>query len=104
MERDVLPEAAPLLRRFARARLRYDDHDARLVVGGLRQSPAVWARHFGAAATPSFIILDPDGAPITRAIGYLDVASFGVVLAYASTGAYRHATFEAYARRVLQNP
>jgi thioredoxin-related protein len=104
MERDVFPEVGPLLERFSRARLAFDDHEAQITVGPVTQSPAAWARHFGAEATPTFVLLDPAGAVITRATGFLDVPAFGLLLAYVATGAYRHAPFEDYADRAAQRP
>lgn len=97
MERDVFPDVRPLLARFARAELNYDDHETRLPVGGRTQTPFGWARTLGIEATPGFALLAPDGTPITHVTGYLDAASFSLLLAYVATGAYRHASFEAYA-------
>lgn len=104
MERDVFPQSAPLLTRFARARLDFDDHDARLEVGGVWQSPAAWARHFGAHTTPAFVLFTPDGTVITQTTGFLDADRFNLLLAYVATGAYRHASFEQYVREVSQTP
>jgi thioredoxin-related protein len=104
MERDVFPEVVPLLDRFALAGLDFDDHDTGITVDGLTQSPFAWARHFGADATPAFVLLDADGALITRTTGFLDAASFSLLLAYVATGAHRHTAFDDYVRRTLQGP
>ena len=104
MEQDVFPRSTPLLARFARAKLDFDEHDARLEIGGVRQSPAAWARHFGADATPAFVLLAPDGAVIARATGFLDTDHFHLLLAYVATGAYRHASFETYVSVASQPP
>ena len=99
MERTVFPEVEPLLARFERARLDFDDHEARIELGGVARSPFEWARRFGADSTPAFVLLDADGVVVTQSTGFLDARSFGLLLAYVATGAYRHATFEHYARR-----
>lgn len=99
MERDVFPQTTPLLDRFALAGLDLDDHEAQVRVGPVTQSPAAWARHFGAEATPAFVLLEPDGTVITRTTGFLDAQSFGLLLAYIATGAYHHVSFEAYVQR-----
>lgn len=104
MERDVFPEVAPLLDRFALAGLDADDYDTRIEVDGVTQSPFGWARHFGADATPAFVLLDADGALITRTTGFLDADRFSLLLAYVATGAHRHASFDDYVRRTTQTP
>lgn len=103
MERDVFPAVRPLLDRFARARLNYDDHETRLAISGRMQSPFAWARDLGIDATPGFALLEPDGTRITHVTSYLDAASFSLLLAYVATGAYRHASFEAYAARAASH-
>lgn len=102
MERDVFPEAAPLLRRFALAKLDFDDHETPLLFEGRTQSPFAWARHFGASAPPAFVLLDADGILLTRTTGALDARSFTLLLAYVATGAHRHTPFEAYIRQTTQ--
>ena len=99
MERDVFPEVAPLLARFVRTRLDLDDHDTPLELGGVIQSPAAWARHFGAEGTPSFVLIGQEGEPIAGVGGYQPVLGFSLLLAYVATGAYRHADFDTYVRR-----
>ena len=100
--RDLFPEVAPLLERFALARLDLGNHDPLIEVAGLTQSPAAWARHFGADTTPAFVFLAPDGTIITRVTGFQDVQGFSLLLAYVATGAYRHATLESYAQSTNQ--
>lgn len=96
MERDVFSPAAPLLARLNRIGLDLSDHDAPHPGA---PSPADRARALGAAATPSFILIAPDGAPLAHATGFLDAQAFTLLLAYAATGAYRHASFAAYVER-----
>lgn len=96
MERDVFPKVAPLLGRFARAGLDLDDRESRVIVGDMTLSPAEWALRLGAEATPSFVLLAPDGSVITRVMGYTEERGFALLLAYVATGAYRHAGFEDY--------
>lgn len=100
MKQDVFPAVQPLLERFARASLRFDDHDTRLTLGGRTQSPAAWARHFGIEATPGFVLLGPEGEVITRVTHAVDAEAFATVLAYVVTGAYRYASFEHYAAQL----
>ncbi|MEM6784193.1 MAG: thioredoxin family protein [Bacteroidota bacterium] len=97
MEAAVFPEVAPLLSRFARAELDYADHESRLVVGDHARSPFAWAQHFGAAGTPTFVLLEPDGTPITRVQGSQSVDAFALLLAYVATDAYQHTDFASYA-------
>lgn len=104
MERDVFPDAVPLLRRFALAGLDFDDHDTRIEIDGVTQSPFAWARYFGADATPAFVLLDPDGTVITRTTGFLDADRLSLLLAYVATGAHRHVSFDDYVRRTTQTP
>lgn len=104
MERDVFPEVVPLLDRFALAGLDFGDHDTRVEIDGVTQSPFAWARHFGADATPAFVLLDPDGTVVTRAAGVLDVDRFSLLLAYVATGAHQHTTFDDYVQRATQTP
>jgi len=106
MERTVFaePGVRPLLARFALARLDYGDHSTPLTIGGQTRSPAGWARHLGADATPAFVLLRSDGTGITRMSGYIGAARFGRLLAYVATGAYRHASFEAYLRHAHSPP
>ena len=108
MERDVFPAAQPLMDRFALARLDFDDHQTHLEVGGRLQSPFDLARDYGVIAPPTLLILHGDGSLLTRIDGYVDAEVLPLLLAYASTGAYRHASFEAYLREtrpaVLTDP
>ncbi|MDZ4701693.1 MAG: thioredoxin fold domain-containing protein [Rhodothermales bacterium] len=104
MEREVFPHVAPLLDRFARARLDLDDSESRLVIDDVALSPAEWAHRLGANATPTFIFLEPGGGVITRTSGYTDTRGFALLLAYVATGAYRHARFEAYVEQAGGRP
>lgn len=101
MERDTFPAVTPLLDRFIRAEVDFNDHDSRLTLGDVTRTEFEWAQHFGSDVTPGFIFLQPDGTPITRATGYYDAHTFSVLLAYTATGAYRHASFEDYAQHIL---
>lgn len=104
MEREVFPEVRPLLDRLARAELDYGEHETRLRLGEQTRSPFAWARHLGIDATPGFVLLAADGTPIASATGYLQAEAFGLLLAYATTGAYRHASFEEYVGRTRSGP
>jgi thioredoxin-related protein len=97
MERDVFPALAPLLSRFARASLTLDDTETLREASGIMQSEADWARHFGAATTPTLVVLAPGGSVVTRLEGMQRTDDLALVLAYVATGAYRHADFAAYA-------
>ncbi len=100
MERDVFPSVQPLLDRFARAELDFDDHETALTVGDVTRSPFAWAQHFGAEAPPALILLDTDGNRLTQVTGFVDTDGLAVLLAWVATGAHRHASFEAYAAQV----
>ncbi|MEM1128606.1 MAG: thioredoxin fold domain-containing protein [Bacteroidota bacterium] len=100
LERDVFPAVEPLLNQVERARLTFDDHDTLHRVGDVTQSEAAWAAHYGATATPTLVLLQPDGQVITRLTGTPDAEGLGLLLAYVTTGAYRHVSFEAYAAQV----
>lgn len=73
LERETFPEAAVAERlgRFALARLTIDDHDREHRVGPYRLSEAGWAARLGAEATPTLVLLAPDGAVLGRHQGFL---------------------------------
>lgn len=98
MERDAFPAVEPLLHRLHLARLDFDDQETRLRVGEATRTPFDWARHLGIDATPGLVLLDPEGTPILREQGALDSTGLGVMLSWAATGAWRHGSFEEYAR------
>lgn len=102
MEKEVFPEVEPLLNRFALAGLDYDDHESLVKAFGHYKSPFEWATHFGAEATPAFILLSPDHNVITQVHGFIDSRSFGLLLSYVSTNAYKHASFEHYVASIQQ--
>lgn len=96
LERAVFPEVASLMERYVLTKLDYDDHDARLALAGERLSPFEWSRALGAKATPTIVLLAPDGTVIVRSTGYRAATEIGLLLAYVATGAYRHATLDTY--------
>ncbi|MEM8484061.1 MAG: thioredoxin family protein [Bacteroidota bacterium] len=96
MEAEVFPKAAPLLARFVKARLRYDDNDSRIQLGHRVLTPFEWTQHLGIEATPGFVVLDHAGNVLTQHTGYLDSKSFNLLLAFIATDAYKHASFEVY--------
>ena len=96
MEKEVFPEVWPLMKRFARAKVNFDDNESELLAFGERKTPFEWATTFGAEATPTYILLSPDGRVLGSASGFVDAKSFSLILAYVSTNAYQHATFEEY--------
>ncbi len=96
MEQNVFPDAAPLLHRFIKVKLRFDDHETSLRIGDQQLTPFEWARHLGITATPGFAILDQKGNIIAQYTGYLDTKEFSLLLAYVATGAHKHASFAAY--------
>lgn len=100
MERDVFSEVEPLLKRFALAALDYDDNESSITAYGITRTPFGWATHYGAEATPTFILLTPTGSIITRASGYIDTRGFSLLLSYVATRAYNHTSFEDYAATV----
>ncbi|MEO1572877.1 MAG: thioredoxin family protein [Bacteroidota bacterium] len=104
MEAAVFPEVAPLLARFAHAELDYADHESRLTLGDHTRSPFAWAQHFGAAGTPTFVLLEPDGTPITRVQGAQTTGAFALLLAYVATDAYQHTDFASYAEQTQATP
>ena len=100
MEQDVFPEVEPLLNRFTRTALDFDDNESIITAYGKSRSPFAWATHLGATATPSFILLTPDGSIITTTTGFIDARGFSILLSYAATKAYQHATIEEYATSI----
>lgn len=96
MEKDVFPTIAPLMNRFSLAGLDYDDNESLVEAYGNKLSPLEWAIRYGAEATPTFILLTPDGSLITRASGYIDTQGFSLLLSYVATNAYHHTSFEDY--------
>ncbi len=96
MEKQVFPQAAPLLERFIKVKIRYDDHDNSIRVGQRVLTPFAWAQHLGIEATPGFVVLDHQGSVLLHHTGLLDTKSFNLLLAYIATDAYKHASFEAY--------
>ena len=73
LERETFADSAIAARldRYALARLTLDDRDRHHRVGDYRLSEAEWAVRLGAAATPSLILLAPDGAVLGRHTGFL---------------------------------
>ena len=100
MEREVFPETHLLLSRLSLATLNFDDHESRITLGDHSQSPFEWARAFGIDGTPGWVLFRPDGTQILNATGFLDTKAFGILLAYAVTDAYEHASFEEYVETV----
>lgn len=96
METSIFPQAAPLLDRFIKARLQFDDHESSIPVGNRYLTPYEWSRHLGINATPGFVFLDHNGNLLTHYTGYLDARSFNLLLAFVVTGAHKHASFDAY--------
>lgn len=73
LERETFADAAvdARLDRFALARLTIDDHDRTHRVGPYRLTEAAWAARLGAAATPTLVLLGPDGAVLGRVAGFV---------------------------------
>ncbi|WP_412070518.1 thioredoxin family protein [Rubrivirga sp. IMCC43871] len=65
------PAVAARLAQFALAELTIDDHDRHHRVGPYRLSEAAWAARLGADATPTLVVLAPDGAVLGRHTGFL---------------------------------
>ena len=104
MERDVFPATTDLMRRFARARLEFDDRTTFVEVDGVGRSEAAWARYFGVDATPGFVLIEPGGAAVVRWTGAVRAEAFGRMLAYVATGAYQHVSLEKYVRQTPSDP
>lgn len=82
LERETFPEpeVASRLEGFALARLTYDDRDRTHRVGPYRLSEAEWASRLGAQATPTFVLLSPDGAVLGRYSGFLPAEGLTMML------------------------
>lgn len=76
LERETFTDDAvgARLDRFARARLAFDDRDRMQRLGPYRLSEADWAARLGAEATPTLVLLAPDGAVLGRHTGFLPPA------------------------------
>ena len=97
MENEVMPQVRLLLDQMALAKLDMADNSTRLVVNNAVLTPSGTARQLGMESTPGFVLVDPEGKPILRENGLLDVRAFGLFLAYGTTGAYRYGSFADYA-------
>ncbi|MEO0559010.1 MAG: thioredoxin family protein [Bacteroidota bacterium] len=73
LERDTFADTnvQARLARFALAQLTFDDRDRQHRIGPYRRSEAEWARRFGASATPTLVLLSPDGSVLGRHTGFL---------------------------------
>lgn len=82
LERETFadPSVARRLARFVRARLTIDEHERTLRVAGYRLSEAEWAERLGAQATPSIVLLGPDGRLLGRHTGFLPPAGLLPIL------------------------
>ena len=96
MKTTVFPRVRSLLHQLALAEIDFGDHSTRLKINNLELSPFEWARRLGLNATPGFALVDYQGKHIISQKGPLDVKTFGLFLAYGSTGAYRHGSFHDY--------
>lgn len=85
LERETFtdPTVSAALNRFALARLTVDDRDRVQVVGPYRLSEAEWAARLGADATPTLVLLAPDGAVLGRHTGFLPPSGLLPLLAAA---------------------
>lgn len=82
MERTTFadPAIAARLNGFALARLSLDAYDDFVAVGDYRLSEAGWAARLGADATPTLILLSPDGAILGRQTGFLPADGLAPIL------------------------
>ncbi|GAB5519902.1 MAG: thioredoxin family protein [Rhodothermales bacterium] len=73
LERETFADARvhERLAHFSTAKLTFDDHDTKHRIGPYRLSEAGWAKRFGAARTPTLIILDAAGAVLAQKTGFL---------------------------------
>ena len=73
LERETFADPAVRARlgRFACAQLAFDDRDRQHRVGAYKLSEAEWSARLGAEATPTLVLLDPDGAVLGRSVGFL---------------------------------
>lgn len=104
LERDVFPEVRPLLQRFTRAHLDFDDTEGSLRLGSVSKSPFDWARHFGIDTTPGLIFLDARGTVITTMTGAMNAESLQYLLAFVVTGAHQHTDFKTYLETTTRSP
>jgi thioredoxin-related protein len=97
MKREVYPTlAGDLERGFVLTRLNHEDTDAVLRYQGRRFTPAALARHLQATATPSVVLLAPDGRYLLHATGFVEAERLRPVLAYVASGRYRTESYEAF--------
>jgi|GEM_PF-6555544 len=100
METKVFPEVRPIMEQLSLARVDFAERSSHQRIGDVALSPFEWSRRFGIEATPGFALIAPDGKTILRENGLLDPEAFGLFLAYGSTRAYRHGSFEEYINTV----
>ena len=98
VESEILPQLRPLLDQMVLAKVDLGDNTTHLTVNQSLLTGTGIARLMGISSTPSFVLIAPDGKPILRETGLINVKALGILLAYATTGAYRHDSFEEYAK------
>ena len=98
VESEILPQLRPLLDQMVLAKVDLGDHTTYLTVNQSLLTGAGIAQLMGISSTPGFVLIALDGKPILRETGLINVKSLGILLAYATTGAYRHDSFEEYAK------
>tara|TARA_B000000441_G_C21657254_1_gene298937 strand:- start:104 stop:463 length:360 start_codon:yes stop_codon:yes gene_type:complete len=76
----------------------FNDRSTRIRIGDTVSSPFEWARNYNLYATPGFALIDSKGKNILSHVGLLNTKTLGFFLAYGSTGAYRHGSFNEYLR------
>ena len=99
MQRDVYADSAIVAYlgdQFEVARLNVDDKASSVYYRGVTMTPQELGRAFGATGTPTTVFLDSTGTYLTRLPGYVNADTFGRVLRYIGSGAYRDQTLQEY--------
>ena len=98
IETKVFPQLQSIMEQLVLVKIDFNDRLTRIRIGDTVNSPFEWARSYNLYATPGFALIDSKGKNILNHVGLLYTKTLGFFLAYGSTGAYRHGSFNEYLR------
>lgn len=98
IETKIFPQLQSIMEQLVLIKIDFNDRSTRIRIGDTVSSPFEWARYYNLYATPGFALIDSKGKNILSHVGLLNTKTLGFFLAYGSTGAYRHGSFNEYLR------
>ena len=98
IEMKIFPQLQSIMEQLVLIKIDFNDRSTRIRIGDTVSSPFEWARYYNLYATPGFALIDSKGKNILSHVGLLNTKTLGFFLAYGSTGAYRHGSFNEYLR------